>query len=148
MKSKNSNYLAAEKLLSKGGNQSDALPLLEAAVEEGDTPAMYALGTWYLFGNAVRKNVAKAIRLIRIAAEDNVADAAYDLAVSYELGTGVKKNLDLAAKFYLRAFLFGDKQAGVELERLLYWDLKQISAKMMSREIGRYLASIGVAAAE
>jgi TPR repeat protein len=136
-------YLAAEKLMKRLGNEEKALSLLQLAVEQGDVNAMYALGTWYLHGKIVKKNVAKAIRLIRRAAEANVAQASFDLAVCYELGDGVRKSMSQAAKFFFRSFLFGDKDAAVELERLFYWELSQVPGRVLSREIGRFLASMG-----
>jgi uncharacterized protein len=136
-------YLAAERLMKRDGNEEKALSLLQVAVEEDDVHAMYALGTWYLHGKIVKKNVANAVHLIRRAAEGNVANASFDLAVCYELGDGVKKSASQAAKYFFRAFLFGDKDAAVELERVFYWELSQVPGRMLSREIGRFLASIG-----
>ena len=72
-----------------------------------------------------------------------MANAAFDLGVCYELGDGVKKNVNQAARFFFRAFLFGDKEAAVELERIFYWELGRVPGRMLSREIGRFLASTG-----
>jgi uncharacterized protein len=129
--------------MEKGGDPARAHELISAAAESGDPLASYALGTWFLHGFFVKKNRSRGISLIRFSAEKNVASAAFDLAVAYELGEGVSKSVNQAARFFLRAFLFGDTSAAVELERLHYWGRVTLSGKVTSKEYGRYLASIG-----
>ena len=48
-----------------------------------------------------------------------------------------------AAKYYLRAFLFGDIQGAVGVERLLYWEKEALKGRKLSREFGRFLGSMG-----
>lgn len=102
-----------------------AFNLLNQSLEEGNTLAAWALGTWYLHGQepCAKKNLNKAVRYLRIAAKDNVPDALYDLAVCYEIGAGVRKNLRLAMETYLRAALFGDKQSVNEVARCYYYGI-------------------------
>src|SRR5262245_2831094 len=74
---------------------------LRAAQSAGDHRATYALGTWYLHGTHLKKDVKEGTRLIRLAAKANVPDALFDLAVSCEKGIGVRRNLKRAAELYL-----------------------------------------------
>ena len=114
-------YLAALKEMErKSPNPSKAFPLLEKALNDDDPRAAYALGTWYLHGFYVEKNVRKGLKLIRAAAKRNVPSALYDLAVSYEKGEGVKEDASRAAELYLKAALHGDDQAVFEFGRCLY----------------------------
>lgn len=143
-KSVDRRYWSALEIMTKGGDVKRAHKLLSAAAEDGDPYAIYAMGTWYLHGFFIKKDTARVIRLLRQAADANVAYAAYDLAVCYERGEGrIRKNIDKAARYYLRAFLFGDVQAAVELERVLYWETKSLATRALSKEFGRYLASLG-----
>lgn len=117
-------YKNALKEISKKNPDIDkVLSLLERSIEEGNGEAAYALGTWYLHGHYVAKNLRKATTLIRKAANDNVSDALYDMAVSYESGIGVKKSEGRAVEYYLRAALHGDKQSFFELGRCYYHGL-------------------------
>ena len=97
--------------------------LLEKASTEGDARATYALGTWYLYGKHVKKNINKAVKLFRQAAKSDEPSALYDLAVCYETGNGVKKNLKLAMEHYMRASLCGDKQSIYEVGRCYYYGI-------------------------
>ena len=100
-----------------------ALALLQEAVQGADPRASYALGTWFLHGTHVARDVRKATKLIRVAADANVVDALFDLAVAYETGVGVRKNLKLAARHYLRAALHGSDQATFEVGRCYYYGI-------------------------
>lgn len=97
-----------------------ARALLEEAVHLGNANAAYALGTWYLHGTYVMKNLKKAIELIESAANADVPDACYDLAVSYEKGVGVEKNLERAFDLYVKAMLNGEKQSIYEVGRYFF----------------------------
>lgn len=129
--------------MNSGGSPDKAYPLLKASAESGDAVSKYALGTWYLHGFFLEKDVRTAIKLLREAADENVAFAAFDLAVCYELGTGLKKNLGKAVQYYLRAFLFGDIEGAVELERVLYWEKEKPKTRKLSKEFGRLLGAMG-----
>lgn len=91
----------------KNADTSRVLSLLRSAVRNGNANAAYALGTWFLHGIVVKKNVRKAARLLREASNGNVSDASYDLAVCYEKGIGVRKNPRRAAGLYFKAALYG-----------------------------------------
>ena len=129
--------------MDSGGDVEKAFRLLLSASEGGDAHAQYALGTWYLHGFFVRKSFRRAVELLRGAAEANVPGAAFDLAVCYELGQGVRRSMSKAVAFYLRAFLLGDVDAAVELERVLYWEPGLKAGRNLSKEFGRYLATLG-----
>ena len=94
--------------------------LLNESLKSGNPEAAYALGTWYLHGKFVKKNIKKAVSLLRQAAKHNIKDALYDLAVCYEDGVGVKKNFRLAMECFLRAALRGDKQSIYNVGRCYY----------------------------
>lgn len=129
--------------MNRGGSEDKAYALLQAAVDDGDASSKYALGTWYLHGFFVKKNMRTAIKLLREAADENVAFAAFDLAVCYERGEGVKRDFAQAARYYLRAFLFGDIQGAGAVERLLFWKKEALAGRKLSKEFGRLLESMG-----
>ena len=97
--------------------------MLQKADQGGDPRAAYALGTWWLHGHYVKKDVRKGLQLIRAAASANVSDALFDLAVSFELGNGMPKNDEKAALSYLQAALNGDEQAFFEVGRCYYYGI-------------------------
>jgi TPR repeat protein len=84
-----------------------AYALLEEATKNGDQRATYAIGTWYLHGFFLKRDVRRGVALIAEAADQQVADAAFDLAVCYELGTGRRANINKALCYYMRSFLLG-----------------------------------------
>lgn len=114
---------ALEEMSAKRPNSARALLLLEKAHKVGDARATYALGTWYLHGRHVTKDLRKASKLIKAAAQAKIADALFDLAVSYEKGVGLKKSEKAAAQCYLEAALCGDRQAVFEVGRCLYYGI-------------------------
>jgi len=97
--------------------------LLEKSLKLGNPEAAYALGTWYLHGRYVKKNIKKAVALLRQSAKDNVPNAIFDMAVCYEKGVGVRKNPRKSMEHYLRAFLYGDKQSTYEIGRCYYYGI-------------------------
>lgn len=104
----------------KSADQKRILKLLNSAFKAGSPEAAYALGTWYLHGKNVKKNLRTAMKMLRYAATENVASALYDLAVCYERGVGAKRNLRAAAEYYLRAAVHGDEQAIFSVGRCYY----------------------------
>ena len=111
-----------------------AYELLRSEMERGGQEARYAIGTWHLHGFYLKKNVRKGVALIAEAADNGVADAAFDMGVSYELGVGRKADENKALCYFMRAFLLGDPDAAVEIERLLYWGSATIRNRALSRE--------------
>lgn len=101
----------------------NAFDLLTRAFELGSPEAAYALGTWYLHGRHVRKNLKRAMHFLEIAADGDVAAAHFDLAVSYEKGIGTRKDVRRAARHYLSAALLGDVQSIYEVGRCFYFGI-------------------------
>ncbi len=95
--------------------------LLTDAHESRDPQATYALSTWYLHGEYVDKDMAKAIALLSAAADQNVPSALYDLAVCYENGEGVESDSRESFQLYLKAALRGDEQSVYEVGRCYYY---------------------------
>lgn len=85
--------------------------------------AIYALGTWFLFGKFVEKDENKAFELFLKASEENHREDCFDLAKCYEEGIGVNKSLNNAFESYLRAALLGDKQSLYEVGRCYYYGI-------------------------
>lgn len=98
-------------------------PLLEKAALMGNGEALYAIGTWYLFGKYLKKNTKKAAQYFLMAGEKGHPAALYDLAVCYEKGVGVKKNGKKAFEYYLQAALSGDKEAIYDVGRCYYYGI-------------------------
>lgn len=125
LKSERGPYDQALNLANSGvpGSEVKAFRLLEEASKAGDYRATYAIGTWYLYGKVVRKNVRKALEFFRTAAENGIPEAAFDLAVSYETGVGIKQNESMAAAYYLLALKNGLPDGAIELHRMFYWGI-------------------------
>lgn len=110
-------------LTEKKPDTERALMLLNRAVGRGDASSAYALATWYLHGTHVRKNFGRGAALLQQAARANIPEALYDLAVSYEKGAGITRSKKTAYELYLRAALWGDKQAVRSVGRCLYYGI-------------------------
>ncbi|RKN77815.1 tetratricopeptide repeat protein [Ulvibacterium marinum] len=113
-------------------NNEAAFELLNKAVRYKNPKAFYALGTWYLHGTYVKKDVPKAIDYLLSAAKYKYSEAFYDLGVCYEKGVGVEKNLDKAFEYYLQASLRGDKQSFYEVGRCYYYGIGVEEDKVLS----------------
>jgi len=115
--------LKKAKNLIKRKNYSEAFGLLRSAEKEGDPIASYALGTWYLHGTHVKKDLQKGVQYLIRASKGNLKEAFYDLAVCYEKGAGTEKNLQKAFQNYLIASRLGDKDALYQVVRCLYYGI-------------------------
>jgi len=109
--------------LARQKKYDEAFELLEQADKKNNPVASYALGTWYLHGTYVEKDLRKAIYYLNKASHGEVKEAFYDLAVCYEKGVGVKKNLQKAFENYLTASYLGDKDSLYEIVRCLYYGI-------------------------
>ncbi len=93
-------------------NLRKAYELLSGASERGDCRAVYALATWYLFGNeVVEKDEIRGVSMLETLRNSFVAEAIFDLAVSYDHGKHVEQDDEKAFSLYMRAALLGDKQS-------------------------------------
>jgi TPR repeat protein len=114
---------ALEEAYKEYPNLDIVLKKLHQAIEMGSYEACYALGSWYLHGKNVEKNLKKAVAYFKKASEGNVVRAFFDLAVSYETGIGVKKDPKKALEFYLKAAVWGDQQSFYEIGRCYYYGI-------------------------
>jgi uncharacterized protein len=90
----------------------DAFELFLSASHDGNPKAIYALATWYIFGNeVVEKNEKQAVKLLKSIVNSNIAEANFQLALAYDQGWGVKRHSGRAFSLYMRAALLGDKDA-------------------------------------
>ena len=86
------------------------------------------------------KRLSACGRAVDGGRKQNIPEALFDLAVSYEKGAGVRKSERKAYHLYVRAALWGDKQAIHEVGRCLFYG---IGAKR-----DRRLADVWLARAE
>lgn len=107
----------------KADNNKSAFELLNKSAEYKNPKAYYALGTWYLHGTYVKKDIPKAIDYLMKSAEGKYPDAFYDLGVCYETGIGVEKDLDKAFESYLQASIRGEKQSFYEVGRCYHYGI-------------------------
>ncbi len=75
--------------------------------KRGDHRAMYALGSMYVAGQGVEKDLKKAFELFKEAAQNGRADAMYKLGVMYEEGVGTKKSTKKAIRYYQKSAKLG-----------------------------------------
>lgn len=117
-------YLAqAKRAVALHGHGASAFSLLDRAAGMGNAEAIYAIGTWYLFGTYVRKNFRKAAEFLQRASDLGHAAASFDLAISHEKGKGVDRDKGQAFRLYMKAALLGDRQAKYEVGRCFYWGI-------------------------
>jgi TPR repeat protein len=117
-------YLAqARRAIARHGRGEVAFHLLERSAGMGNAEAIYAIGTWYLFGSHVRKNYRTAAEFLQRASDLGHAAALFDLAISYEKGKGVERDKGQAFRLYMKAALAGDQQAKYEVGRCFYWGI-------------------------
>lgn len=127
--------------LARKNKYEQAFGLLTQADEGGDPVASYALGTWYLHGLFVKKDLKKGFQYLRKASRGNVKEAFFDLGICYEKGAGTEKNLQRAFKSYLAASILGDKDAEYEIVRCFYYGIgveknRDIATLMYERVFG------------
>ena len=84
------------RIAAKENNFEEAYQLLKRAMEYGNPEAIYAIGTWYLHGVHLEKDLEKSIKFFQLACDANFPAACFDLACSYEKGMGVDENLEVA----------------------------------------------------
>jgi uncharacterized protein len=101
-------------------NNDLAESLLLKAISKGHGESEYALGTWFLHGKHVRKDLVRAIELLKSAALKNVPSANFDLGVCYDKGEGAPLDKKEAFKHYLKAALLGDARSIYEVGRCYY----------------------------
>ena len=123
-------YKAALAMTQKKGPSVEAFELLKAASKAGSEEASYALGSWYIYGEVVRKNFRKAAFYFSKARK--VADAVYGLATCYELGKGRKKNLKKAFLLYKRSAGMGDGDSRAAVGRMLYFGIGTSANKKLA----------------
>ena len=116
-------YREALRLARTPKGKRAAVPLLEFASRQGLAEAQYALGSWYLYGVVVPRDLARANRLFTKAAAAGQRDAAFNLAVTFETGQGRRRNLRRAFRLYQAAAAGGDQDALLEVARCLYYGI-------------------------
>ena len=104
-------------------NTQEVIGLLFSATAEGDPRAQYALATWLLHGQYIVQDTKRGAQLLKEAARHGNANAMFDLAVCYETGAGLEKNLEKALSYYRRSAKAGDRQAGAEVGRMMFYGI-------------------------
>jgi uncharacterized protein len=85
------------------GDYATAFRLLRPLADNGNAQAQDDLGTMYLSGNGVAKDVAEAAKWYRKAADQGIAEAQHSLGNMYSAGQGVPQGYAEAAKWYRKA---------------------------------------------
>lgn len=85
-----------------------ALPLLEKAVEQGDSEAQFILGNWYKNGTVVEHDQQKSAELFLKSAAQNNNKALLAIAECHLYGEGVKKDFKKAFSFIFKCAKNGD----------------------------------------
>jgi uncharacterized protein len=119
----------------KRAARAEALELLQAASRKGSAEATYAIGSWYLFGRHVSRDLAEAARYFEKAARKRYPPALHDLALMHERGDGVRKNLKRAFVLYVRAADLGDADALRAVVRCVYHGIGTARAPELGRLI-------------
>lgn len=104
--------------LYKEANYAEAATCFEKAASQGNAKAQCSLGTCYLKGQGVGKDLNKAIELYKLSAKKNNKLALYNLGQCYEKGLGVEKDESYARNYYEKAAALGHTGAQSKLEKM------------------------------
>lgn len=81
---------------------------LKKAAENGDMMAQWNLGSSYLSGESIEKDIKKGIMWLTKSADQDNYIAELDLGKCYQDGKGVKKDKHESLKFYIRNISHAD----------------------------------------
>jgi len=81
----------------------------------GDADAICWIGSCYLYGYGVKRDVTKAVEWFERASRCGHAEATYYLAGCYVEGLGVEKNIVKSLELYVKAAELGEKGAAYAL---------------------------------
>lgn len=93
---------------------------LTAKANSGDAAAQFDLGTLYMNGDGVQKDVQKAIDWYTKAGNQGDPDAEFNLGVMYDNGIGVAQDQKRAIDWYTKAARQGDKDAQARLAQMYF----------------------------
>ena len=96
---------------------SKAFDWYKQAAAEGDFRAMCCMGGYFLTGNPVPYEPAKAFQLFEKAANANIPAAQYNLSVLYRYGEGTEKDVEKADFWRMKAAQNGFRMAIDEIEK-------------------------------
>ena len=116
-------YLAALKLEQEGGSSEKVVICLDAAAKKGFAEAQYALGTLFLHGKYVEKDLTRAFTLLRSAADQMHAGALFDIGNAIEIGDIPDVDASEAFRNYVLSMLAGDNDATYEVARCFYYGI-------------------------
>lgn len=111
---------AAMKAIAERRNASDIARLLQGPAERGIASAQFLLGSLYIEGSGIKKDVPLGISWLEKAAELGSPAALNDLGVLYADANGVAKDEARAFKLYRQAAEHGNAPAAYNLGRA-YW---------------------------
>jgi len=89
------------------------------SAEHGCPPAQHCLGTFYLYGQVVQKDMSEAVQWFRRAAEQGYAQAQNDIGYTCQTGDAGYTNLTEAYMWYQLATKQGVAKSKVNLNRLI-----------------------------
>ena len=116
-------YLEALNIEKTGGSREKIVALLSVSADEGFADSQYALGTLYLHGKYVDRDVPIAIDYLRRAAAQMHPDALFDLGVALEKGEEGAPSPEEAFRHYFLAAVSGDRGSIYELARCYYYGI-------------------------
>lgn len=96
---------------------------LERAAAFENPEALYAIGTWYVFGKYVKQDIVKGVSYFKRSARYGYVMAYADLGIAYESGKGTRKNLKKTFECYLSGALEGNDQCYYEVGRCFYYGI-------------------------
>lgn len=88
---------------------------LTLAAAQNDAPSMFDLGSYYLGGSGVAKDVAKGLALIKASADLGYGDAEALLGFQKVIGSGVEKDLDGGVRRLKSSVVHGSAQGAYYL---------------------------------
>ena len=97
------------------GVSAPELTVLQKTAELGNADAQFKLGSMYLLGQGVPRDMSKAAQWFQKAAEQGHADAQFNLGNAYAIGLGIERNPVKGAQWYQKAAEQGHAAAQLNL---------------------------------
>lgn len=102
------------------GNIKMAITFFEQGVEKGDPRSMFALASYYHFGDEVERDYTKARELLERSSAIGSAESDAMLGIIYREGQGVESNKQRAVSYLKKADYACSDQAQEILAQMLY----------------------------
>lgn len=105
--------------LYKANNAKGAFELFSTAAKRGNATGQMLVGSMYLFGDGIQKDIPSALKYLQLSANQGNSAAQLKLGEMAEKGIGTPQDMAAAKLWYQKAADNGDADAKQALQRIL-----------------------------